>query len=364
MSQYSDFFGVASSGGGASVPLNSYTSIFTVTDNQPEGFVSASGIYTSPEDSSVYLKTGEIIQTSLPSAAGPDPVYPQATYTEVTTDALAQNLTTSTFGIPNVQRETLSIQSGVFYVPGAQSHSVVRFGYSPNFRGVVNEGSISTSGANVNPGVVFAAKDSNNAFSSPGAGINTYQVSTNWTPAGSNFGPRTWSDANTYSPIAMYVANSDKFYTYQSAGPSAPVYDFVEFNNDATLNATGNTFSATVPTSNTTGEWISADTGKYATFEGSNDTYEFFIFDTGSLSMTFGDNAALNPQIGGSPGANITYRRSGTGSNATYKLLRFFRDSFNVGTRRVDGISNTDVTVGDPTARVDYDGTRKFIRIK
>ena len=58
MSNYSDFFGVGSSGGGGgSVPINSYLPFYVSGTSNPTGYDAATGLYTHP-DGNFYLQTG------------------------------------------------------------------------------------------------------------------------------------------------------------------------------------------------------------------------------------------------------------------------------------------------------------------
>ena len=72
MSNYSDFFGVGSSGGGGGIPINSYTPFSVITTNNPTGYDATTGLYTHP-DGTFWLQTGDQL-------AGVSSTYPDATY--------------------------------------------------------------------------------------------------------------------------------------------------------------------------------------------------------------------------------------------------------------------------------------------
>ena len=72
MSNYSDFFGVGSSGGGGGVPINGYTPFLVTTTGNPTGYDATTGLYTHP-DGTYWVQTGfTILDTSgaYPSATG------------------------------------------------------------------------------------------------------------------------------------------------------------------------------------------------------------------------------------------------------------------------------------------------------
>ena len=63
MSNYSDFFGVGSSGGGGSFPVNSYLSYFVTSTGNPTGYDATTGLYSHP-NGEFWLETGNIIGAS------------------------------------------------------------------------------------------------------------------------------------------------------------------------------------------------------------------------------------------------------------------------------------------------------------
>ena len=70
MSQYSDFFGVASAGGSA-LPINSYHAFMVTTTDNPTGYNSTTGLYTHP-DGTYWVESGNRI-------ADTTGIYPNAT---------------------------------------------------------------------------------------------------------------------------------------------------------------------------------------------------------------------------------------------------------------------------------------------
>ena len=72
MSNYSDFFGVGSSGGGGGgAPINSYTPFLVSSTGNPTGYDSTTGLYTHP-DGTFWLRTGNTL-------TGVTATYPDAT---------------------------------------------------------------------------------------------------------------------------------------------------------------------------------------------------------------------------------------------------------------------------------------------
>ena len=60
MSNYSDFFGVGSSGGGGGIPINGYTPFLTIATGNPSGYDATTGLYTHP-DGTFWLETGNLL---------------------------------------------------------------------------------------------------------------------------------------------------------------------------------------------------------------------------------------------------------------------------------------------------------------
>jgi len=100
MSSYSDFFGVASSGGGG-LPIGSYQGILTFPTqfpsalNSPPGYNSTTGIYNSP-DGTTWLRTGKTIDTSQ-ATTDVNPTYPLAPVRKTVLTAATGRTTPSQF---------------------------------------------------------------------------------------------------------------------------------------------------------------------------------------------------------------------------------------------------------------------------
>ena len=73
MSNFTTFFPSAGGGGGEGSGINSYAPFSVVSDNNPQGYIHSTGVYTNPVDSSVWLKTGKYLSSSFASS------YPNAT---------------------------------------------------------------------------------------------------------------------------------------------------------------------------------------------------------------------------------------------------------------------------------------------
>ena len=71
MSNYSDFFGVGSSGGGGGIPINSYTPFLVSSTGVPPGYDATTGLYTHP-DGSFWVRSGLVL-------SGVATTYPNAT---------------------------------------------------------------------------------------------------------------------------------------------------------------------------------------------------------------------------------------------------------------------------------------------
>ena len=67
MSNYSDFFGVGSSGGGGGIPINGYLPFTVSATNNPTGYDATTGLYTHP-DGTFWVQTGNQILGSYPDA--------------------------------------------------------------------------------------------------------------------------------------------------------------------------------------------------------------------------------------------------------------------------------------------------------
>ena len=77
MSNFTTFFPSAGGGGGEGSGINSYAPFSVVSDNNPQGYIHSTGVYTNPVDSSVWLKTGNRISDVTPRT------YPNAFSTAI-----------------------------------------------------------------------------------------------------------------------------------------------------------------------------------------------------------------------------------------------------------------------------------------
>jgi len=76
MSNFTTFFPSAGGGGGEGSGINAYAPFKVgTTDNNPQGYIHSTGVYTNPVDESVWLKTGKLV-------ADASSVYPNA-YSEI-----------------------------------------------------------------------------------------------------------------------------------------------------------------------------------------------------------------------------------------------------------------------------------------
>jgi hypothetical protein len=88
MSNFTTFFPSAGGGGGAGSGINSYAPFLVGTsDNDPQGYIASTGVYTNPVDSSVWIKTGSTIPV--------DGTYPNATQGGISYTGTGQDFTTS-----------------------------------------------------------------------------------------------------------------------------------------------------------------------------------------------------------------------------------------------------------------------------
>ncbi len=91
MSNFTTFFPSAGGGGGEGSGINSYAP-FSVgtTDNNPQGYIVSTGVYTNPVDNSVWLKTGK---TLAPSATYPNATISELSYTGTSYNLASGNIT-------------------------------------------------------------------------------------------------------------------------------------------------------------------------------------------------------------------------------------------------------------------------------
>tara|TARA_R110000737_G_C14483705_1_gene469002 strand:- start:20 stop:976 length:957 start_codon:yes stop_codon:yes gene_type:complete len=92
MSNFTTFFPSAGGGGGAGSGINSYAPFKVgVADNNPQGYIHSTGLYTNPIDSSVWLKTGNQIEdttSAYPNAFSNPGLFSQ----ESATDTISLNV--------------------------------------------------------------------------------------------------------------------------------------------------------------------------------------------------------------------------------------------------------------------------------
>jgi hypothetical protein len=99
MSNFTTFFPSAGGGGGAGSGINSYAPFLVGTvDNDPQGYIASTGVYTNPVDSSVWLKTG----STLPASA----TYPNATQGGISHAGVGNDFSTSNVSLGMVWNGT------------------------------------------------------------------------------------------------------------------------------------------------------------------------------------------------------------------------------------------------------------------
>ncbi len=137
MSNFSTFF--PSGGGGEGSGINSYAPFLVgQVDNDPQGYIASTGVYTNPVDSSVWLKTG----STLPV----DGTYPNATVGAYAYTGAANNFT------PNYQSLGI-VWNGTNYLligPSATVHELTSAGVATG-----NTFSISGNGNDSPRGITF-----------------------------------------------------------------------------------------------------------------------------------------------------------------------------------------------------------------
>tara|TARA_R110000803_G_scaffold144472_1_gene210309 strand:+ start:36 stop:986 length:951 start_codon:yes stop_codon:yes gene_type:complete len=88
MSNFTTFFPSAGGGGGEGSGINSYAPFLVgQVDNDPQGYIASTGVYTNPVDSSVWLKTGSTLAV--------DGTYPNATQGGISYAGTGNNFITS-----------------------------------------------------------------------------------------------------------------------------------------------------------------------------------------------------------------------------------------------------------------------------
>ena len=357
MSNYSDFFGVGSSGGGGGIPINSYAPyLVTATTGNPVGYDATTGLYTHP-DGTFWLETGKTITTTTTST--PDPTYPDATYSSVKTFDLgagsnsftAQGRGGNTIRSGGIGRYGITrLAGGNIYYHGADSDGKRMFqAASPSSAIGRTTNSI---GGSTPLGELIGARDINALWFLNGSNILQYNT--------------TFGYQGTTIPLSdgatpdwgAYLPNQDKFYMWDNAGSTILI---TEYDNTGTI--TGNTISVTHPNGGantylTIRPDLDAITAYQATGQFAYYTLSGYTATLSATSTITGTNyigSSNNFQYDASPSFNIiSWQQAAIGFNSYQSY----------GTTIV-GKDETQITVGDGTARTDTDTSQPlFVRLK
>jgi hypothetical protein len=323
MSQYSDFFGVASSGGGG-LPVNSYTGIYQSGSYGLPNFDASTGLY-SPPDGTYWLKTGD----TLDDSAG---TYPAAARVPDMTGTWTQvGWSFNTGGTARPSSPTMGIWSDgsdVYLAAGNFSQaSLKRYSkagtYSAELTGYGLYGYLS--GDNANDKLWLAQT------------VNTNVVEYNYstlTASGTTFTRGSAQEFGIY-----YNTDNSKFYTVNANAP----YPIKRYSSTFTLETT------LTPTFPTTGVsyGITSFAGSNYLYVTNNNVYYAFALD-------LSDPVGVQLLGTGMSLQTDSYMESDE-AWAVNQFLNVYADTSSF---------STPVTIGDPTAKTDSDAAVPlFVRI-
>ena len=346
MSNFTTFFPSAGGGGGEGSGINSYAPFKVgTTDNNPQGYIHSTGVYTNPVDSSVWLKTGNQVSDTTNA-------YPNA-YGE--TD---HRLTSGTDDLDVNLHPSMAFNGTDAYVAanvGAYTYRIRPIDEATRTWG--NEISKDSSLISGSYGSASIGYDStaggwlNSDYKSGAAVINKWNAA--FTSITSSFSIFAQTGVRQVLNIAVDTVNNNVLiYTNNF---DVFVYDL---SNDTYANTTYS-LSSRISASHPSGMAVHPTTGKLWVVDAS--VVRELNASTGVATGTSFDlypNAHLTSGVGGTV-KGIFWKDADTLMAITQKALS---QSYVLSDYDIDGIN----TVGDGTARTDSSGSAQplFIKLK
>ena len=349
MSNFTTFFPSAGGGGGEGSGINSYAPFKVgTTDNNPQGYIHSTGVYTNPVDSSVWLKTGNQV-TDTTNA------YPNAY------GVLDHRLTSGTDDLDVNLHPSMGFNGTDVYVAadvGAYTYRIRPIDEATRTWGnEISKDSSLISGTNNSYGSASIGYDStaggwlNSDYSASAAVINKWNAA--FTSITSSFS--IFAQTGTRQVLCIAVDTVNNNVLIYANNQNVYVYDL---SNDTYTN-TSYTLSTRISASHPSGMSVHPTTGKLWVVDAS--VVRELNASTGVATGTSFDlypNAHLTSGVGGTV-KGIFWKDADTLMAITQKALS---QSYVLSDYDIDGIN----TVGDGTARTDSSGSAQplFIKLK
>jgi hypothetical protein len=329
MSNFTTFFPSAGGGGGEGSGINSYAPFKVGTaDNNPQGYIHSTGVYTNPIDSSVWLKTGNtVIDNASPAT------YPNAFRTALGWDVGAQlmNFGAQTSGNG---RGLVRINNHYWIANSGFSATVYQYTlagvYTGNSIDTTNEHSRTIVGLTTDGTDLWVLTDYNGAFK--------------YTTAGTYTNNSTGNISNAFSIV--YSSGTNSFWI----GVSNSTKKINEYTLTGTATGVGLTLASSGSNPPKCLTATGANTIAYQD-NGDGKLYERTL--PGGASTIVAVDANGNPKT--------------VGSSSTFGLNYDSTDGYHIlKSSSVYALGDAGYTVGDSTARTDSSGSAQplFIKLK